>query len=63
MSDEETFARLLYFAVTLLHRDEYTGWLMPFGELLDQIEIYKQMNGISKPKADLTVDDVIPFDV
>lgn len=34
---------------------------MPFGELLDQIEIYKQMNGISKPKRDNFIDDVIPY--
>ena len=33
---------------------------MPLGHLLDQIEIYKQLNGLSKPKIELTIDDIIP---
>nr|DAO66370.1 MAG TPA: hypothetical protein [Caudoviricetes sp.] len=33
---------------------------MPLGHLLDQIEIYKQFNGLSKPKKELTIDDIIP---
>ena len=36
---------------------------MPIGGLLDQWEIHKQFNGITKPKRELFIDDVIPFDI
>ncbi len=36
---------------------------MPIGHLLDQWEIYKQFNGIAKPKQTRTIDDVIPFGI
>ena len=41
VSDDEAFARILFYGVTLLGRDEREVWLMPFGHLLDQWEIYK----------------------
>ena len=33
---------------------------MPFGALLDQWEIYRHFNGLSKPLHAVTIDDVIP---
>ena len=39
VSDEELFARLIYYGVTQLHRPEPDVWLMAIGELLDQWEI------------------------
>ncbi len=33
---------------------------MPIGHLLDQWEIYKQFNGITKPKSMNTIDNIIP---
>lgn len=33
---------------------------MPFGYLLDLWECHKQLKGISKPKRELFIDDVIP---
>jgi hypothetical protein len=36
---------------------------MPFGAFLDQWEIYKQWNGLAKPKQELFIDDVIPSDI
>ena len=33
---------------------------MPFGALLDQWEIYRQYNGLAKPRGAVTIDDVIP---
>ena len=33
---------------------------MPFGLLLDLWECDKQYNGISKPKIEYSIDDVIP---
>ena len=33
---------------------------MPIGDLLDQWEIYKQFNGISKPKREHFIDEIIP---
>ena len=63
MSDEETFARLLFYGVTLLGRAEREVWLMPLGALLDQWEIYKQFHGLAKVKAEYTIDEIIPTDV
>ena len=63
ISDDEVFARLIFYGVTLLGRSELEVWLMPLGHLLDQWEIYKQFNGITKPKVDKTIDDVIPFGI
>lgn len=60
MSDEESFARLIFYGVTLLNRTEKEVWLMPIGHLLDQWEIYKQFNGISKPKREASIDSIIP---
>ena len=36
---------------------------MPFGELLDQWEIYKQYNGMTKTTPKETIDDAIPFGI
>ena len=38
-------------------------WLMPFGLLMDLWECHRQYNGISKPKQNLTIDDVIPYGI
>ena len=64
MSDAEIFARLIFYGVTLLGRDEGEVWLMPFGHMLDQWEVYRQYNGMAqraKPQKEATIDDVIPF--
>ena len=36
---------------------------MPIGHLLDQWEIYKQFNGISKAKREHYIDELIPFGI
>jgi len=54
------FARLIFYGVTLLGREEGEVWLMPIGHLLDQWELYKQWNGLAKPKREHFIDDVIP---
>jgi hypothetical protein len=46
--------------VTLLHRREYEVWLMPIGHLLDQWEVYKQFNGMARPKRERFIDEIIP---
>ena len=48
----EIFARLIIYGVTLLHHTEEKVWLMPIGHLMDRWEIYKQFNGLAKPKRD-----------
>ena len=63
MSDEETFTRLLFYGVTLLGRAEREVWLMPLGALLDQWEVYKQFNGLAKPKREYFIDEIIPFGI
>ena len=35
-------------------------WLMPFGLLLDLWECHKQYNGVSKPKREHFIGDIIP---
>jgi hypothetical protein len=34
--------------------------MMPFGLLLDLWECHKQYNGISKPKVEVFIDNIIP---
>lgn len=62
-SDEEVFARLIFYGVTLLNRKEEEVWLMPLGHLLDQWEIYKQFNGLAKAKKEHFIDEVIPYGI
>lgn len=60
MSEEELFTRLLYYGACQLHFSYEEVWLLPFGLLLDLLECHKQFLGISKPKRELFIDDVIP---
>jgi len=46
--------------VSLLQRTEQEVWLMPIGHLLDQWEIYKQFNGLARPKREYYIDEIIP---
>ncbi len=48
------------YATVPLRRTEEEAWLMPFGYLLDLWECHKQFTGISKPKRELFIDDIIP---
>jgi len=54
------FARLIFYGTTLLGRQESEVWLMPIGHLLDQWEVYKQFNGLAKPKRENYIDKIIP---
>lgn len=63
MSDDELFTRLLYYGTVQLGRSEDETWLMPLGLLMDLWECHKQFLGISKPKLELTIDDVIPYGI
>ena len=51
---------MIFYGVTLLRRPEREVWLMPLGALLDQWEVYKQFNGITKPTQENYIDSVIP---
>ena len=57
------FARLIYYGVSQLHREEVEVWLMPIGELLDQWEIHKQFTGMAKPKREVSIDEIIPVGI
>lgn len=59
-SNDELFTRLLYYGIGQLHLSWDEFWLMPFGLLLDLWECHKQYNGISKPKREHFIDDIIP---
>lgn len=63
VTDDELFTRLLYYGLAHLNLSQDEVWLMPFGLLLDLWECHRQYNGITKPKRDLTIDDVIPLGV
>jgi len=41
-----------------LSEDEF--WLMPFGAFMDMWECHKQYEGISKPKKQTYIEEVIP---
>ncbi len=36
---------------------------MPFGLFMDLRECRRQYNGISKPKQNLTIDEIIPYGI
>ena len=63
MNDDELFTRLLYYGLAQLNLSQDETWLMPFGLLLDLWECHKQYNGISKPKLNLNIDDIIPYGI
>lgn len=60
MSDAELFTRLLYYGTVQLNRSEEETWLLPFGLLMDLWECHKQFLGISKPKREVYIDEIIP---
>ena len=60
MSDAELFTRLLYYGTVHLNRSEEETWLTPLGLLLDLWECHCQFLGMSKPKREMLIDDVIP---
>lgn len=60
VSDDELFTRLLYYGMVHLHLSQEEVWFMPFGLLLDIWECHKQYTGISKPKVEHFIDDIIP---
>ena len=57
---DELYARLLYFSLKHLHLTERAFWLMPFGLLMDLWECHRQELGISRPRREANIDDVIP---
>jgi len=63
VSDDELFTRLLYYGTVQLGRSEDETWLMPLGLLMDLWECHKQFLGLSKPKRELNIDDVIPYGI
>ena len=54
------FTRLLYYGTVHLNRSEEETWLTPLGLLLDLWECHKQYLGISKPKIEVFIDELIP---
>jgi len=54
------FTRLLYYGTVHLNRSEEETWLSPVGLLLDLWECHRQFLGMSKPKQELFIEDVIP---
>jgi len=63
VSDAESFTRLIYFGTVHLNRTEEETWLLPLGYLLDLWECHRQFLGMAKPKVELFIEDVIPFDL
>ncbi len=55
----ERFARLLFWGRTLLGMSEDDVWMEPFGDLLDQIEIYRQFHGMAKNKEVYYIDEIL----
>jgi len=61
VSDDEVFARLIYYARVQLMFSEEEFWTMPIGEFLDYWTAHKQFHGIEKPKRQVFIDDIIPI--
>lgn len=55
----ERFARLLFWGRTLLGMPEDAVWMEPFGDLLDQIEIYRQVHGLARVKEVHFIDEIL----
>ena len=53
----------MYFGISQLNLTLDEFWLMPFGLLLDLWECHRQFTGISKPKPNLTIDEIIPYGI
>jgi hypothetical protein len=54
------FTRLLYYGTVHLNRSEEETWLTPIGQLLDLWECHRQFLGMTKPKHEQFIEDVIP---
>jgi hypothetical protein len=50
----------LYFGTVHLNRSEEETWLTPIGLLMDLWECHKQFLGMSKPKREMFIEDIIP---
>jgi hypothetical protein len=50
----------LYYGTVHLNRSEDEAWLMPLGHLMDLWECHKQFLGMSKPKREMFIEDIIP---
>jgi hypothetical protein len=62
VSDDESFARLYFYATVLLGLSDEKFWFMPIGQFLDLWACYKQWHGIEKPLCDDTdlLDKMFP---
>ncbi|GHU48763.1 hypothetical protein FACS1894127_0120 [Clostridia bacterium] len=54
------FTRLLYYGTVQMHMSADEFWLTPLGLFMDLWECHKQFNGLSKPKIERYIDDIIP---
>ena len=63
MSDDELFTRLIYNGLSHLHLTQSEIWLMPFGDLLDLIECYRQEHGMATPYVEHFIDEVFPANI
>lgn len=63
VNDAELFTRLFYYGTAQLHLSSEEVWLMPFGFLLDLWECHKQFMGITKPKREADIDEVVPMGI
>ena len=63
--DPVVFERFIFIGTVLLHRTEQDTLLMPLGHFLDQWKLYREYNGLTRPKPatgrkQATIDDAIP---
>lgn len=61
VSDIETFTRLYYYGTVQIGITPDDFWFCPLGLFLDLWEYHKQFIGISKPKVEIFIDDIIPM--
>ena len=63
VNDAELFTWLFYYGTAQLRLGAEEVWLMQFVELLDLWECHKQFMGISKPKREADIDEVVPMGI
>ena len=51
---------MYYYGTVQMHMSAEEFWLCPLGLFMDLWECHKQFLGISKPKVELFIDDILP---
>jgi hypothetical protein len=60
VSDGELFTRLFYYGTVQMRMGAEDFWLTPLGLFMDLWECHRQFIGASKPRREMSIDEIIP---